>query len=77
MSGICGLIHFDGAPVDPAALKGMASAAIHRGPDGVTYWSGDGAGLAYLALYITPESFNERQPQVSPQGDHVLCAGAN
>lgn len=62
MSGICGIINFDGAPVELSVLKGMAQAAAHRGPDGVEYWIRDGAGLANLALRITPESLREVQP---------------
>lgn len=35
MSGICGIVNFDGAPVDPELLKKMAEAAAYRGPDGI------------------------------------------
>ena len=76
MSGVCGLISFDGTPVEPKALQKMAQAAAHRGPDGVHYWTGGNVGLAHLALNITPESVRERQPLVSEQGELVLTADA-
>jgi asparagine synthase (glutamine-hydrolysing) len=54
MSGICGVINLDGAPVEPRVLKKMARAAAHRGPDGVSYHTEGAIGLAHLALNITP-----------------------
>ena len=30
MSGICGIVYFDGEPVDPAQLEKMAQAMAHR-----------------------------------------------
>ena len=35
MSGICGIVNFDGAPVYPKLLKRMAEAAAYRGPEGI------------------------------------------
>ena len=46
MSGICGIVNFDGAPVDPELLKKMAEAAAYRGPDGINYWIEGNVGLA-------------------------------
>ncbi|MDQ3661537.1 MAG: hypothetical protein M3454_10850 [Actinomycetota bacterium] len=60
MSGICGIVNFDGVPIEPGALKKMAQAAAHRGPDGVRYHTEGTVGLAHLALNITPESARER-----------------
>lgn len=54
----------------------MAEAAAYRGPDGIRYWSSGPAGLANLALNITPESFCERQPLVGRCGELVLTADA-
>ena len=76
MSGICGMVNFDGAPVEPGALEKMAQAAAHRGPDGVRYHTEGAVGLAHLALNIAPESARERQPLASKQGDLVLVADA-
>ncbi len=76
MSGICGMVNLDGAPIEPAALKKMARAAAHRGPDGIRYHTERAVGLAHLALNITPESAREHQPLGSERGDLVLVADA-
>jgi asparagine synthase (glutamine-hydrolysing) len=68
------MVNLDGAPVEPAALKKMARAAGHRGPDGIRYHTERAVGLAHLALNITPESAREHQPLVSERGDLVLVA---
>ncbi|MBI3732513.1 MAG: hypothetical protein HY259_03535 [Chloroflexi bacterium] len=67
MSGICGIVHFDGAPVEPELLKQMAEAAAYRGPDGIRYWVQGNVGFAHLALNVTPESLRERQPLVDDE----------
>ena len=76
MSGICGIIHLDGAPVKIEMLQKMTAAIAYRGPDGIRYWVQSNAGLAHLALHTTPESLNEQQPLVSRRGDFVLVADA-
>lgn len=76
MSAICGIVHFNGAPVDPALLSRMTASAPHRGPDGVSFWYGDQAGLAHLAFHVTPESVRERQPLASSDHRYVLAADA-
>ena len=40
MSGLAGVVHFDGRPVTRALLDCMAAAAPHRGPDGTHHWIG-------------------------------------
>ena len=62
LSGICGIVHFDGRPVDPADLKRMTDAIVHRGPDGVGQRIGGPVGLAHLKLQTTPEAAHENQP---------------
>lgn len=76
MSGICGIVNFDGEPVDPGLLAKMAKASEFRGPDGIQYWVKDNVGLAHLALHSTPESVREELPMVSCRGDLVLTADA-
>jgi asparagine synthase (glutamine-hydrolysing) len=70
------MVNLDGAPIEPAALKKMARAAAHRGPDGIRYHTERAVGLAHLALNITPESAREHQPLGSERGDLVLVADA-
>ncbi|MBM3131087.1 MAG: hypothetical protein FJ009_20985 [Chloroflexi bacterium] len=76
MSGICGIINFDGAPVDPELLRRMTEAVKKRGPDGIHYWISGNVGLAHLALNTTPESLREHQPLLSPDGALCLTADA-
>jgi len=76
MSGLCGIVHTDGALVDPEVLKQMVAAASHRGPDGIGIRIDGSIGFAHLALHITPESVQEHQPLVSSQGNLVLSADA-
>ena len=33
MSGIAGIIRFDGMPVEPGQVEAMTAAIAHRGPD--------------------------------------------
>jgi asparagine synthase (glutamine-hydrolysing) len=74
MSGICGIINFDGSPVERDILTAMTQQAAYRGPDGINYWQNEHVGFAHLALITTPESVNERQPLVS--GEVALIADA-
>jgi asparagine synthase (glutamine-hydrolysing) len=76
MSAICGIVHFDGRPVDPADLRQMAASSPHRGPDGVSYLVEDSAGFAFLAFHVTPESVAEAQPWKDPETGVVLVADA-
>lgn len=76
MSSICGIINFDGAPVDPLALQKMAKAAAYSGPDGSRFWIDGNAGFAHLALHTTPEAVFEQQPMRDPQTGLIWIADA-
>lgn len=62
MSGIAGIIRFDGKPVTPAALQAMTAALRHRGPHAKGLWTAQSAGLGHVLLHTTPESAGEHQP---------------
>ena len=62
MSGIAGIIHLTGAPVDEAVLKKMTGAMVHRGPDRVGHWVDGSVALGQCMLCTTPESLDEKQP---------------
>ena len=62
MSGICGLVSLDGAPVEARALRAMASAMAFRGPDRLDVRTGAGAGFAHALLRTDPESPGQAQP---------------
>ncbi|MDP3673046.1 MAG: asparagine synthase-related protein [Telluria sp.] len=72
MSGIAGIIHFDGRPVEPGEIESMTGAMRHRGPDGLSHWRSGGAALGQCMLCSTPESLSEVQPLRSVDDDAVL-----
>ncbi len=72
MSGIAGIIHLDGGPVDVRLLEAMSSAMAHRGPDGASVWHDGPVGLAHRMLHSTPEAVQETQPLRDESGQLVL-----
>ena len=72
MSGIAGIIHFDGAPVVPGQVERMASAMAYRGPDGIRHWVSGPVALAQCMLHTTPESLEESQPLTNEDESLVL-----
>lgn len=76
MSGICGCVNWDGAPVPREAMEQMVSPVDYRGPDGIRTWFGNGVALAHLALRVTPESRDEVQPLEDTESGLVLVADA-
>ncbi len=45
MSGIFGIIHRDGRPVEAADMERMRDTMAHRGPDGSEIWVDGAVGL--------------------------------
>ena len=72
MSGIAGIIRFDGGPIEPDQIEGMAGAMAHRGPDGIRYWSRGSAAFAHCMLCTTPESLEETQPLANEDQSLIL-----
>jgi asparagine synthase (glutamine-hydrolysing) len=62
MSGIVGIVHFDGAPVDRHLLGRLTGFMAFRGPDAQEIWSEGKVGLGHALLKTTDESEHERQP---------------
>ena len=54
MSGIIGIINFDGEPVDEALLRHMIQRMKYRGPDAQNIWMDGNVGLGHV-LYRTCE----------------------
>ncbi|MPR35286.1 asparagine synthase-related protein [Salmonirosea aquatica] len=75
MSGIVGLIRWDGEKPAPGLIRQMAERIEHRGPDGSEFLIQGTAALGYLHLKVTPESFYEAQPLTDDAG-LVLVADA-
>jgi asparagine synthase (glutamine-hydrolysing) len=72
MSGIAGIIRFDGAPVEPGLVEKMTSAMSHRGPDGIHHWVKGSVALGQCMLCTTPESLEEKQPLTNEDETLVL-----
>lgn len=62
MSGIAGIIHFDGKPVAPGHIEQMTAAIAYRGPDGISHWVAGAVALGQCMLRTTPEALEETQP---------------
>lgn len=76
VSGIAGLIRFDGRPAGAAAARAMVQAMAHRGPDGIRTWAQGAAALGHCMLHTTPESLREVQPLEHAAPPLVLAADA-
>lgn len=72
MSGVVGVVHWDGRPVDPGVLEAMTEAIRHRGPDGIAHWRSGPLGLGQCMQRTTPESLEETLPLTSDDGQLVL-----
>lgn len=72
MSGIAGIIHFDGKPVEPGLIQKMTSAMAHRGPDGINHWVKGSVALGQCMLCTTPESLEEQQPLANEDESLVM-----
>ena len=62
LSGIVGIFHRDGAPVERAFLQPYVDFLSYRGSDSRVIWSVGPVGFGHAALRTTYESLNERQP---------------
>ncbi len=76
MSGICGIIRFDGKPVKKEEIKRMLDSMKNRGSDSQELWVDGNVGFGHKMLWVTPESLHESQPTVSEDGDLVITADA-
>jgi asparagine synthase (glutamine-hydrolysing) len=75
MSGVCGIVHLDGAPVERRLLQAMTAFMSFRGPDAQDVWLDGPAGLGHTLLRTTFEAEHERQP-FSLDGEVWITADA-
>ncbi len=72
MCGISGVFHHQsGAPADPAALRRMADAMAHRGPDDAGFHTDGALGLAFRRLSII-DLGGGHQPILSEDGRRAI-----
>ncbi len=62
MSGIVGIVHFDGTPVESELLRKLTDFLVFRGPDAQQTWIKDNVGLAHTLFKTTEESERDSQP---------------
>ena len=67
MSGIAGLIRFDGRPVMRRDLERTANALTQYGPDRVDILAKENIGLVHALMRMTPEDRFDRQVAVVRQ----------
>jgi len=72
MSGIAGIVSFDGGPVAPGAIEAMTRSMAHRGPDGIHHWQRPNVALGQCILRTTPEALDETLPLCSDDQRFVL-----
>jgi len=72
MCGIVGVFNLNGEPFGLSALKNMADAIAHRGPDGDGYFTEDNIALAHRRLSILDVSPKGAQPMTSKDGQWVV-----
>ncbi len=72
MSGIAGIIRFDGGRVDLNQIHKMTGAMGHRGPDGINSWWKESVLLGHCLLRTTEESHEENQPLANEDETLVL-----
>ena len=75
MSGICGIVNLDGAPVAAGQVGELTAFLAFRGPDAQEHWSSGCAGLGHTMLRTTDDAAHERQP-ASLDGQAWIAADA-
>ena len=68
MSGIAGLLRFDGRNVSRHDLERVANALAQYGPDRSEIIASGGIGLAHVLMRMTLEDRFDRQPQRGVSG---------
>lgn len=69
MCGIVGRLNFNGAPVDPQAVKRMSDRLVHRGPDDEGLFVDGNLGFGFRRLAIIDLSERGHQPMSDESGD--------
>jgi asparagine synthase (glutamine-hydrolysing) len=62
MSGIVGIVQFDGSLLDPAVLGQLTDSLAFRGPDARHTWIKNGVGFGHTLFRTTDESNGDCQP---------------
>jgi len=76
VSGLVGLYHVDGRPVDSSLLEKMTATLAHRGRDASGVWRNGSVGLGNCLHRTTPESLHEILPLAIPEKKLTITADA-
>jgi asparagine synthase (glutamine-hydrolysing) len=76
MSGVCGIVRFDGGAVASSDIDRQTRAMGHRGPDGARSWVGPAVGLGALLMRVTDEDEFDEQPIRSEDRDLTFVCDA-
>ena len=76
MSGIAGIVHWDGRPVADGHLGRMLEAIRHRGPDGLVGEVAESVALGHARLAMREEEREQAQPVWSPYRSCAIVADA-
>ncbi len=73
MSGIAGIVRFDGQPVKRRELERIANTLRQYGPDRSDITVNESIGLVHTLMRMTPEDRFDRQPQRGPSGTLITA----
>jgi asparagine synthase (glutamine-hydrolysing) len=73
MSGIVGILHLDGAPIDRQLLQRLTDFQSFRGPDAKQIWLDGNVGFGHTLLRTTEESEHETQPFTLGDGVWIVA----
>ena len=76
MSGIFGILNFDGQPVAHKNLEAMLAGMAYWGFGASSFWQGENVGIGRLLLHNPPVAGAESLPLQHPTGGLVLTAQA-
>lgn len=76
MSGIHGIVRFDGGAVSQRDLERQSNALAHRGPDRRNFWHDGAVGMGHLLMRITAEDSFDAQPVHDRNAGLTLVADA-
>src|SRR5215210_6823013 len=68
MCGICGIVDFEGRPIEPSLVNQMRDAMVNRGPDDAGTRVLPYVGLGHRRLSIIDLSRRGRQPMTNEDG---------
>src|SRR5262249_46720198 len=75
LSGIVGVWHLNGQPLDNQLLAAMGETLNHRGPDGAGCRIDGSVGFMHLHSWVTREEVGEQQPLVGRSGTMLVMDG--